>query len=424
MVMYKLFSRVTPLVAFAALLGCASDAVDEPEPRRIELLTWWTEPTEIDAIDALVAVHRQRNPGAEVSVLSTANHETLVVDMQNRFAEGNPPAAFQENLGGNALRWSSSAQSLESRSGGWSSAFQPALLDLVTVNEVLIGVPVAITRQNDAYYNQAVLDDLGLSIPEGNDAFLSWLAELAERGYTHPLCAGDTQSWVSAHVLFEDIVPAHAGAAFSQSYWAGLLEAATAEFLAALGFAASIVPYFNEELLTRLDMAPGVERLMLESTPAEQCVMAPMGDWGGAILSARYEVERDFVQRPWPGTEQMFVLNGDAFIAAKNQQETFDFFDTVASREGQIAFSARKGSVPARTMDAGDFASFGALTQDNMVDLASNTVLPGFKVIGRGQFPWDALNLVVHDFFLTGDATPIVEFMNDNYDKLRVSDLE
>jgi glucose/mannose transport system substrate-binding protein len=245
--------------------------------------------------------------------------------------------------------------------------------------------------------------------------------QLAELGYTHPLCLGDRGSWVSSHVLFEDIVPAYVGAEHSQKFWSGQLSADDALFAAALVYAATLNPYWNTDL-ARIEWYAGVTRLMERAVdPSEQCVMTPMGDWGGALLAENSAVNEAFAQRSWPGAENLFVLAGDAFITTrgvKNQRAALDFLDTLASEAGQIAFNAAKGSVPARSLSEEHRANFGPLTRANLADLSHGTALPAFKVLGSSKFPWDDLAELTHDFLLVGDEQPIIDFIAQHYDKL------
>jgi glucose/mannose transport system substrate-binding protein len=156
--------------------------------------------------------------------------------------------------------------------------------------------------------------------------------------------------------------------------------------------------------------------------PAEQCLLTPMGDWGGAVLSGEWAVERDFTQAAWPGAEDLFVLAGDAFLTVHgvpNQGAALDFFDTLASAEGQVAFNAAKGSVPARTLPDEMRSEFGPLTRANMGDLARGTAVPAYKVVGSSEFPWEELAELSHDFILVGDRQPVIDFIRKNYAKLR-----
>jgi glucose/mannose transport system substrate-binding protein len=402
----------------ALALGC-SDA-ETADDSKLELLTWWQQRSELDAIDAVIAVHNQSHPDVEVTVNSSKSQGSMTTDVQTRLAEGTPPTAFQANLGGNALQWAESAQDLSSRAESWSGDFQASILERLTVEQQLIGVPLALTRQNNAYYNVALLDELGLDIPEGREELDAWLLELGELGYTHPLCMGDLNNWVSAHVLFEDIVPAFVGAQYSHDFWSGKLSATDALFAEALDYAATLNPYWNTDF-DAIDMAPGITRVMEQLDPSEQCLMTPMGDWGGAILAADYEVDAEFAQRSWPGAEALFVLAGDAFVTTRgvrNQRAALDFFDTLASEAGQIAFNTVKGSVPARSLAEAQRREFGPLAQANMADLAAGDALPAYKVLGSSEFPWDDLAKLTHDFILVGDKQPIIDFIEQHYEKL------
>jgi glucose/mannose transport system substrate-binding protein len=412
-------SRIWPCALVCLALAC-SDADESEEPSKLELLTWWSQPTELAAIQAVIDLHEAKYPSVDIEVLGSDNQDTLGGDVQNRLAEGNPPTAFQANLGGNALKWAESAQDLSARAAAWSSHFDASILERLTVDGKLVGVPLALTRQNNAYYNLALLERLDLQVPRGRSEFDAWLAALAEIGYTHPLCMGDKDNWVSLHVLFEDIVPAYVGAERARDFWSGRLSADDALIREALDYAASLNPYWNLDV-DSIDMAPGITRVMEERDPAEQCLMTPMGDWGGAILAESYAVNRDFVQRSWPGAEELFVLAGDAFITTegvKNQRAALDFFDTLASEAGQIAFNAKKGSVPARNLPEDDQSPFGPLTRANLADFSVSDALPGFKVIGSSEFPWDELAELSHEFILVGDAQPLVDFIAQHYDKL------
>ncbi len=403
-----------------AALGCAETGGGSEEGQ-LELLTWWSQQSELRAINAVIAVHRAKHPGVEVEVLQSQNQASMTKNIQDRLTDGAPPTAFQANLGGNALQWSDTAQALNDRARAWSHAFQDSILERVTKDGELIGVPLALTRQNNAYYNLQLLERLGLDIPVGRAGLDTWLAALGELGYTHPLCLGDHGNWVSAHVLFEDIVPAYLGADYARKFWSGQLDANDQLFGEALDYAATLNQYWNTDF-SRIEWDVGVTQLMAEADdPSQQCLMAPMGDWGGAILSEDNVVDVAFVQRSWPGAEELFVLAGDAFITTKgvvNQSAALDFFDTLASEEGQIAFNSRKGSVPARTVSESQRAEFGPLTQANMADLSAGTALPAYKVIGSSKFPWDELALLTHDFLLVGDKQPVIDFIAQHYDKL------
>ena len=246
-------------------------------------------------------------------------------------------------------------------------------------------MPLALTRQNAAYWNVKVLATIPIpslgdrKIPENLAEFDTWLTDVAAAGYTHPLCFSGKDAWVSSHIVFEDIVPAVAGTAFSKDYWSGLKSGEAPEMLMALEYAKKIAGYISTDWVD-MDMGAGINKLMIaEADPAAQCLMTPMGDWGGAILSEKNAPDTDFVGTGWPGTagNKTVVFGGDTFVAAKgaaNQQAVFDFFATMASEKGQVGFNKIKGSMPARSVQ--DKGGFSGLTLKNMADLEAG-VPPG-----------------------------------------------
>src|SRR5688500_5320584 len=183
--------RIWPCALAYLALACSEADDASEEPSKLELLTWWSQPTELAAIEAVIDVHKAKYPDVDIEVLGSDNQDTLGSDVQNRLADGNPPTAFQANLGGNALGWAESAQDLSDRAAAWSSHFDASILERLTADGKLVGVPLALTRQNNAYYNQAKLEQLGLDVPAGRVGFAAWLAALGELGYTRPLCMGD-----------------------------------------------------------------------------------------------------------------------------------------------------------------------------------------------------------------------------------------
>ena len=109
----------TPLMLGSVLaLTCAtsacsgSDADSEQGQTVLELLTWWSQDSELDAIDAVIAVNQVRHPNVDIRVLKAKSQAAMTSDVRRGLADGTPPSAFQANLGGTALQWAESAQSL------------------------------------------------------------------------------------------------------------------------------------------------------------------------------------------------------------------------------------------------------------------------------------------------------------------------
>ena len=407
------------LAGLGLVAGCGSSTDEPAPPVTLELATWWSGMSETGALNALLDVHKKNHPDVTINIVTLADQQALQTTMTNRFSENNPPAAFQANLGGSALAWGASAQSLNGASSGWSSGFASGVLEQLTFQGALIGVPLALTRQNAAYWNVKVLNTLTLTkkVPETAAEFDTWLTETAGLGYTHPICFSGKDAWVSAHIVFEDIVPAIAGADFSKDYWSGSKAADDPKMVGALDYAKKIAGALSPSFID-LDMTEGINKLMAaETNLAEQCLMTPMGDWGGAILDEHFEPGdmADFVGTGWPGTSgnKVVVFGGDTFVAARgaaNQQAVFDFFSTMASEDGQIAFAAKKGSMPGRNIAEAKREAFSSLTRKNMADLAdpNGGGLAGYKLIAKATYPVDPLATAAQNFMQTKDPAGLL----------------
>jgi glucose/mannose transport system substrate-binding protein len=413
------------LAGVGLLAACGSSDDVAPAPVSIELATWWTSGAEVNAINALIDVHKKTHPDVTIKALPAENAAALQSLVTSRLGAGNPPAAFQANLGGSALQWGPNAQSLNSVSGAWASNFEPSVLEQLTYQGALIGVPVALTRQNVAYWNLKVINTISPltnKIPSTIAEFNTWLTEVAAAGYTHPLCFGGKDSWVVAHVMFEDIVPSVVGAAVSKKFWSG--NGTTADLTPAFDFAKSIQKYLVTNWAD-MGMADGIDKVMLaEPTPDAQCLMTSMGDWGGAQLAGSNAVGMDFTGTGWPGQadSSLVVFGGDTFVAARgaaNQAAVYDFFTTMASEAGQTAFGIKKGSMAARNIPLSAYDEFSPLTKANATDYLKGNTLAGFKVIGSSNFSFDTLATILVDFFKSGDSTAVVTYLNDNYSSLK-----
>ncbi len=277
-----------------------------------------------------------------------------------------------------------------------------------------------------AYWNLRVLDKLTLAvkIPKTLQELGTWLEQVSVAGYTHPLCFGGKDSWVAAHVVFEAILPAVAGADFSKAYWSGQGDPSDAKMIAVLDFVKGLTQYLSTDWID-MDMAAGIFKLMASETdPARQCLMTTMGDWGGQMLSENGAnvPDKDFVGTGWPGASLITVFAGDAFVGSKGEapEPVLDLFDTLASEAGQIAFCEKRGALPSRLLSVVP-DTFDVLTKKNIADLSNpaGTALAGFKVLGKATFPFDALGNVVRDYWQTKDSAALLAFLKDNYASLK-----
>jgi glucose/mannose transport system substrate-binding protein len=396
---------------FALLVGCDSssdgsgddtgnDGPNFPhDPVNLEIFSWWTDGAEQAALTALLDVHAEEFPDADIVNAAAVSAGDAREQLEDRMASGNPPSTFQDNTGQKYLKWAlfngqdDSDTKLASMNDlgeavNWFGTMPQQVLDLNSFEGTLYAIPVNVHRQNNVYYKKSVLDDEGLDLPS-NPTELRELGEaLVAAGYEHPFCVGNKWSWTMDFFIFEGLLPAMAGADYHREFWAGNRSPNDSEIEDALEYTREIWPMFNEDA-NDLTWAEGIDYMALDGFDA--CVISMMGDWAKGHLEEVHSWTggEDFYQRPFPGSEELFVLSGDSFGIAKGAPflgATQALLATFGSVEGQTAFNRIKGSIPART-DINE-ADFDATTVAQIEDFKTREIIGSFRVITpAGSFP-------------------------------------
>jgi len=212
-------------------LATACGANPRDEDTVVEVVNWWSSGGEKEALDALIAVHERRHPGASVvnAVLPDAAAARARID--DRVLRLAPPDSYQANVGLDLLRWvlvngvSDDESKLRPLHPGatagvsdWNDVFPAAVTERLGVDGVVYGVPVNIHRINVLHYNQAILTEHGLDPPgslvELYAAMDTIIAANANRATTEqviPLAVGGKDTWAVSALFFENLLVATAG---------------------------------------------------------------------------------------------------------------------------------------------------------------------------------------------------------------------
>ena len=116
----------------------------------------------------------------------------------------------------------------------------------------------------------------------------------------------------------------------------------------------------------RIGWAEAVNAVKNEAA-GERAAFTVMGDWANGLLASDLQTG-NVRSTPFPGTGDVFVYTSDTFplpIGATPRTEVRALLETIASPEAQLAFSAKKGSFPARDgIDLGSLHSWQRETAD------------------------------------------------------------
>lgn len=385
----------------------ASEATGE-----VGVFTWWADGSEKAGLDALVEVFNEQYPDLTFDNLAVAGgagsqaKSVLAAQLQ----AGNPPDSFQAHAGAE-LQDYIVADQLEDLSSFYESedlaSVLPAdLLERLTVDDKIYSVPSNIHRANVVWANVSVLEEAGLdpqSPPEDLDAWFAAMDDIKATGVT-PLAVAGTWTQVQ---LFENILLATLGAEAYNGLWDGSTDWTGAEVTEAIENYKKALTYTNTDRNTLSDWGPATQ--LVEDGAAAYNVM---GDWAVAKFEQDGLVAgEDFVYFPTPGTAGVFDFLADSFTlptGAPNPAGAKAWLQTISSVEGQEAFNAAKGSIPARTdVPAENFSEY---QQSAIEDFSQDTIVSSLAHGAAVPISWlNELSTAVSKFEGTGDVAALQE---------------
>jgi glucose/mannose transport system substrate-binding protein len=411
--------------------GDASPATDRVAPddaaataRPIELFSWWAHVGDADGLGALSAAHQRRYPG-DVLVNATAGLSGEARStLRQRMLNDEPPDTFQANAGKDFMQWvmvngiDDASSKLVPLDGviddvaTWRRVVPKPVLDLLTYDGKLYGVPADIHRLNTIFYNRKVFRTYGLSEPKTVADFRSMAHKLEGTG-VHLFGLGTREPWTLSLLAFECLLVAREGPAFYESYFRGHLRPDDPRLVADLNALLGVLALANDDY-AQLSWLQAVD-LVLRGKAA----MTVMGDWARAsFANLGVEPGDDYGEIPFPDTENVFVFTADAFPlpkGARNREGAIRLLRTIGSVEGQRAMNGAKDALSARTdvPPANDpvlLKKFALLKKGPLV-LALSGLVPG-------RFA-DDVSTGLADAALEHDVEPAVHTLRSRYALLK-----
>jgi glucose/mannose transport system substrate-binding protein len=386
-----------------------------------EILSWWVQRGEADALRALIGVYTQSHSGRR-TVRSEAVGGNLLARAQlsTRMLQGQPPDTFQVN-GGNALRsWvrrTSSGDQMEPidflfASEGWGSVFPVELLDLVSHRGRHYAVPLDIHRTNLLFYSPQVFADNGLSPPSTLEELHS-VAEILRAREIVPFALGYRDPWTLSMLTFEAVLVGEAGHEYYKAFCAGRRGASDVELTRALSHVARILDYANDDAST-LGWEGALDRVS-----DGRAAMAITGDWGkGYLMTQGCRPGEQFAMASSPGRCRAFVFATDVFGLPKravHKANAIELLRVFGSIKGQDAFNHLKGSIPAR-LDA-DASTYDDWARSSMREFRAGPRVPSMASIVPLAFT-RAVDKAMAQFARTRDPGVVLAAIGAHYELL------
>jgi len=379
---------------------------------QVEVFSWWTGGGEAAGLEAMMAVFQAANPGIEfvnAAVAGGAGSNARAV-LATRLQAGDPPDSWQGHAGQELIGTYVDGGQIEAlndlyEAEGWLAVMPETLIPLISKDGNIYSVPVNIHRANVLWYNPAVLEANGVTVPTTMDEWFAAMDKLQAAG-VQPLALGE--QWTKMH-LMETVLLGTLGAEKYNGLWDGTTDWAGADVKAALDNYAKVLTYANSDSssLSWQDAA----QLVINGDAAFNV----MGDWAeGYFRELGKAPMTDYGWAATPGSAGVFQFLSDSFVlavGAPHADGATAWLKIAGSKAGQEAFNPVKGSICART-DC-DPTLFGEYLQSAMTDWSSNVVVGSLThgVVANDSWKTEidtALGLFVADSNVEGFQAALV----------------
>jgi glucose/mannose transport system substrate-binding protein len=440
-----------------ASLGVGACSGDATQTSPVEILDWWKQGGEAQAIGALLADFKRQNPRVKVIDSSVDGSSLARAAIRNRMTQGTPPDTFQANGGWDLMAWvlyngtsadQTKMRELDPATLDWFDKVPEPVKASVSYKGKVYAVPLNIHRENTFFYNRAVFDMLGIDPTQlrslddmfaAADKVVAYNQQIAGDPTAKPITPialgyrateGDMatdDSWTLSLLFFENIIVARMNGTNYQNlfFQPQVGDAFTPAMTNALAdFRRLVVSYSNPNASSLTWNQP------LDMVLNGQAAMTIMGDWGKGYANAAGKGDETFGVIPTPGTAGTFVFTTDTFgipIGALDGENAKRLLDVFGSREGQDIFNPIKGSISARNDSLIDDPTYkyDAMAKQTFADFNDpNTLIVQATSILAPQTFIDAMSAALAEFAKARDnGNPsIVQHTMDNYgDILRSS---
>jgi glucose/mannose transport system substrate-binding protein len=362
------------LMAMVGSISAQSDLTGQ-----LEVFSWWAGSDGGPALEALINLYNQQNPGVEVinATVTGGSGVNAQAVLKTRMLGGNPPDTFQAHAGQELTGTWVVANRMEDLSflydeQGWRDVFPAQLIEQISYEGGIYSVPVNIHRSNVMWFVPANLEAWGVTAPTTWDEFLTTCSTLQAAGVT-PLEVGE--AWTVYH-LWESVALGVLGPDNWNALWTGGLAPDSPEMVEVWNTFGQVLDCSNFST----DAAGLSWQQATDAVLAGTAAFNIMGDWAAGYMTATLGLEpgTGFGWAPSPGTGGTFMWLADSFglpVGAPNRDNAIAWLTTLGSLEGQNAFNPLKGSIPARTdAVAANPDLYNAYSQSAAADWGSNSL--------------------------------------------------
>ncbi|AZQ67788.1 carbohydrate ABC transporter substrate-binding protein [Silicimonas algicola] len=389
----------TLLCCTALVAGGSANATD------LEVTHWWTSGGEAAAVSEFAKAFDASGDKWIDGAIAGGGGTARPV-MVSRIIGGDPMGAFQFNHGRQAEELIEAGllkdMTAVAEAEGWKDIVNPpSLLDACTLDGKIYCAPVNIHSWQWLWLSNAAFEKAGVAVPTNWDEFVAAGPALREAGI-QPLALGG-QPWQSSG-MFNVLMATVAGPEVLQTiYGEADAELAAGDEMKAVFSAAADA----RELAKGSNVQDWNQATNLVIT--DQAGGQIMGDWAQGEFAVAGEVAgEDYTCLPGLGVREIISTGGDAFYFPVNDDPEISAAQdrlaaTLLSRETQVNFNLKKGSLPIRG-DI-DLAAANDCMKKGLEILAAGNTMPDVNLLNTEDTN-NQLNDLFVQFFQDESITP------------------
>lgn len=364
---------------------------------------WWTSAGEFAAINAVYTLYKQQYPGVEVIHAGVAggggvNFKGATL---TKLQGGDPYDVFQLHAGLEVAQYDPEKylQPVEDIiNAGEGTVLPDSLKTLLTYKGHMWTVPMNVHHGNVLWVNKKLFADNGLTPPTTWDEFFKVADAFKAKGIV-AFGMGGAEGWEQSFTM-EDILIATLGGQGFADLWTGKMSWKDPKVADALNTYKKLLTYTNSDRdALSWDQAA---KLVING----QAAMNIMGDWADGEFIAAKKTAADYTGIPSPGNKGVFLAVIDGFglpKASTNHENAVNFLKLVTTKEAQVAFNIKKGSICART-DC-DYAQFDDYLKSSATEFKTDLIVPSAFGGGAAVPSWaTAYQQVIDKFTADGDV--------------------
>ncbi|WP_232685625.1 ABC transporter substrate-binding protein [Halobacterium zhouii] len=347
-------SRRTYLTAAAAagsagIAGCLGMGGDS-SGSALEVLHAWTGGDGERAINALTSKFKEQHPDMKTDFrpIGGGGNTNLNTVMSKRLGNNNPPSSFAGWPGANLTQYEGI---LGDASEAWKGLEDKHIEEAVSLSKydgTFRAMPIGSHRLNDLFYNKKVLEEAGVN-PEditSHSQLISALEKVGQNTDKVPMAQGMKLPWTTLQLFAVTLLSTQGYQAY-MDFTKG--NGDKAKVTDALESTKQILNNHVNDDASSIGLTGALDKIM-----SGNAAFIHQGNWAAGAFGGKenFEYGEDWGHITYPGTQGMYTLHIDSFIKPGNNpspEKTTKWLSFAGTKEAQIAFNTRKGSIPTRT---------------------------------------------------------------------------